>query len=75
VEVEQRIGPHAGSIKFHHLDLATIESSRKSAIAFKNDVKRLDILVANAGISIIYQDELSADGYEKSYAAPVGSPH
>ena len=64
----QRLQGHTGIIKFHHLDLSSIAGSRESAEAFKQIETRLDILVCNAGISMLYKDELSKDGYERAFA-------
>lgn len=59
--------PH-GSIHFHQLDLASIQGARQSAEEFKKLEERLDIVVANAGVSMLNQSELSRDGYERMFA-------
>ena len=61
-------GQNHGVIKFHPLDLASIEEAKASARDFCEKVKRLDILVANAGIGMLYRDQLSVDGYERAFA-------
>ena len=50
------------------LDLASIEGAEASAREFCKRENRLDILVANAGVGMIYRDELSVDGYERAFA-------
>lgn len=69
-EVEQRLssGKGAGAIKFHQCDLSSIKGAKESAEAFKKIENRIDILVANAGISLAFRDQLSPDGYEKTFA-------
>jgi NAD(P)-dependent dehydrogenase (short-subunit alcohol dehydrogenase family) len=63
----------SGSIYFHELDLASVESSRKSAEEFKRIVgesrePRLDIIVGNAGIAFPPLSVLSKDGVERAFA-------
>ena len=58
----------AGPIKFHQLDISSIKGAKESAEVFKKVESRLDILVANAGISMAFRDELSPDGYEKTFS-------
>ncbi|KAI9859809.1 MAG: hypothetical protein M1830_006286, partial [Pleopsidium flavum] len=65
---EARLNGKGGPIKFHHLDLSTIEGSLKSADEFTRIESRLDIIIGNAGISMTYMDELSVDGWEKTFA-------
>ncbi len=67
-KAEVRLNGKGGPIKFHHLDLSTIEGSRKSAEEFKGIENRLDIIIGNAGISLIAMNELSIDGWEKTFA-------
>ena len=67
-EVEKRLDGKAGSIKFHQCDISTIGGAKASAEVFKKIENRIDILVANAAVSMAYQDELSPDGYEKAFA-------
>ena len=67
-EVEKKLSGKAGSIKFHQCDISSIGGAKESAEAFKKIEKRIDILVANAGISIMFRNELSPDGYEKTFA-------
>jgi NAD(P)-dependent dehydrogenase (short-subunit alcohol dehydrogenase family) len=57
-----------GPIHFHTLDLSTIAGAKHSAQEFMTKEKRLDILIANAGVGMIPQDKLSADGFEKVFA-------
>ena len=57
-------GEAAGPIHFHHLDLATIESSWESAGELLKLLDRLDILIANAGA---WRDGFSKDGYENTF--------
>ncbi|KAI9848151.1 MAG: hypothetical protein M1837_000825 [Sclerophora amabilis] len=72
-EAEERLrakgkGKGGGVIKYHHLDLSTMAGAKESAESFKTLESRLDIIVANAGISFEPQDELSSDGWEKVFA-------
>ena len=67
-ELRKRLDGKAGSIKFHQCDISTIKGAQESAEAFKKIESRIDILIANAAISMAYQDELSPDGYEKTFA-------
>jgi len=67
-QAEARLAGHGGPIHFHLLDLATVAGSRQSAGAFLTKEPRLDILVANAGVSMINADQLSADGFERAFA-------
>lgn len=57
-----------GAIKFHELDLSSIEDAKRSAEEFKKLENRLDIVVANAGVSMLNLSELSRDGYERMFA-------
>lgn len=57
-----------GAIKFHHLDLSSIEDARRSAEDFRQSADRLDIIVANAGVSMLNLSQLSRDGYERMFA-------
>ncbi|KAL8737396.1 MAG: hypothetical protein Q9181_001733 [Wetmoreana brouardii] len=57
-----------GAIKFHHLDLISIEAARRSAEDFLKLEDHLDIVVANAGISMLNLSELSPDGFERMFA-------
>lgn len=52
----------------HDLDLGSISTSKQSAEEFKKLESRLDILVANAGISMASLAELSPDGFERMFA-------
>lgn len=67
-DIEKELGGNVGSIKFHQCDLSSIKGAKESAEAFKMIESRIDILVANAAISMAYRDELSPDGYEKTFA-------
>ncbi|KAI9828985.1 MAG: hypothetical protein M1832_000008 [Thelocarpon impressellum] len=64
----ERLKGQGGPIKFHHLDLASIADAKKSAEDFLKRESRLDILVCNAGIGMVYLNELSKEGYERSFA-------
>ena len=66
--VEKGLNGKCNPIRFHHCDIASLQGANKSAEVFKQLESRLDILVANAGISMVYRDELSPDGYEKTFA-------
>lgn len=57
-----------GAIKFHQLDLSSIEGAKRSAEDFMKLEDRLDIVVANAGVSMLNLSELSQDGYERMFA-------
>ena len=60
--------PNAGPILFHQLDLASIRAAKKSAEEFLKLEERLDIVICNAGISMMSLAELSEDGYERLFA-------
>ena len=64
----ERLQGQGGPIRFHQLDLATVQSSVQSAQEFEQIESRLDIVVCNAGISLTYRDQLSEDGYEQVFA-------
>ena len=57
-----------GAIKFHHLDLSSIHAAKRSAEEFLRLEDRLDIIVGNAGVSMLDLSELSPDGYERMFA-------
>ncbi|KAL8711277.1 MAG: hypothetical protein Q9220_004174, partial [cf. Caloplaca sp. 1 TL-2023] len=65
---EATLPPARGALKFHHLDLSTITGAQRSAAEFRQKEKRLDIVVANGGVSMLNLSELSADGYERMFA-------
>ncbi|KAL8674267.1 MAG: hypothetical protein Q9168_001334 [Polycauliona sp. 1 TL-2023] len=67
-EAEASLPDSHGPINFHHLDLSTVQGARRSAEAFLQLQDRLDVLVANAGVSMLAQDKLSHDGYERMFA-------
>lgn len=67
-EAEAALPDSHGAIKFHHLDLSTVEGAQRSAEAFQKLEGRLDIVVANGGVSMLAQNELSQDGYERMFA-------
>ena len=67
-EAEKILAGNGGPIRFHQLDLASIGTSTRSADEFRKRESRIDIIVANAGISMPYQDALSEDGFEKTFA-------
>lgn len=60
--------PKAGPILFHQLDLASIRAAKKSADEFLKLEERLDIVICNAGVSMMSLAELSEDGYERIFA-------
>jgi NAD(P)-dependent dehydrogenase (short-subunit alcohol dehydrogenase family) len=55
------------NLHFHKLDLAEMKSAYESANDFASHNSRLDILVANAGVSLQRGDQLSSDGYEQTF--------
>lgn len=55
------------NLHFHKLDLAEIKSAYESAKDFASHNSRLDILVANAGVSLQRGDQVSSDGYEQTF--------
>ncbi len=68
-KAEQVLQDGAGATRFHELDLALIASATESAKRFREIEGRIDILVANAGISLVSLDKLlSPDGYERIFA-------
>ncbi|KAI4099297.1 MAG: hypothetical protein LQ339_006089 [Xanthoria mediterranea] len=67
-DAEATLPDSHGAIKFHHLDLSTVEGARRSAEAFQKLEDRLDIVVANGGVSMLAQNELSQDGFERMFA-------
>lgn len=55
-------------LHFHKLDLAEMKHAEASGHDFvKNHPERLDILIANAGVSMQTPDKLSPDGYELTF--------
>jgi NAD(P)-dependent dehydrogenase (short-subunit alcohol dehydrogenase family) len=56
------------AVKYHELDLLSIATARDSARRLAGQLSRLDILICNAGVAMVRQNELSPDGYEKSFA-------
>lgn len=54
-------------IKYHNLDLGSMETAWKSAREFARIEKRLDILVCNAGVSMTTMQELSPDGFDTMF--------
>lgn len=56
-----------GEISFHHLDLLDVKATHASAQKFLAEHDRLDILIANAGTALAPIDELSVDGYDKTF--------
>lgn len=61
----------SGSVEFHELDLACVRSAKSSAESLRAKLeagpKRLDILVANAGLAFATLDCLSEDGVERCF--------
>ena len=66
-EAQRILDGHGGPIRFHQLDLGSIETAKRSADTFKERETRIDIMVANAGVSMPVP-ELSKDGYERTFA-------
>ena len=57
------------NVKCMLLDLASLESIRNFVIRFKEDYKKLDCLICNAGVWVPMEKSLkSADGYEIHFA-------
>ncbi|MCJ1308453.1 hypothetical protein MMC25_002106 [Agyrium rufum] len=56
-----------GRIHFHQLDLGSIKTARQSAEAFRKLESRLDIIIANAGAGLLFQNELSDEGLERTF--------
>jgi NAD(P)-dependent dehydrogenase (short-subunit alcohol dehydrogenase family) len=54
-------------IKYHELDLGSMQKAWKSAREFARIEKRLDILVCNAGVSMTTMQELSPDGFDTMF--------
>lgn len=54
-------------VKYHDLDVGSMQKAWKSARAFARIEKRLDILVCNAGVSMTTMQELSPDGFETMF--------
>lgn len=67
-QAEQTLPEKRGSIKFLQLDLSSTKEAMWSAREFLKLENRLDILVANAGVSMLNLSELSQDGYERMFA-------
>lgn len=71
-EIKRNSAQAKGSIHFHPLDLSSIETAKRSANEFKNKTgeagKRLDIIIGNAGIAFPPLNQLSQDGYERTFA-------
>lgn len=55
-------------IKYHELDLSSMETAWQSAQAFQKLEQKLDILICNAGVSMTTLQKLSPDGYETMFA-------
>lgn len=66
-KARERLQDRGGSIKFHLLDLASIQGAGSSADAFQQLETRLDIIICNAGI-LAFRGEVSKDGYDKAFA-------
>jgi NAD(P)-dependent dehydrogenase (short-subunit alcohol dehydrogenase family) len=54
-------------IRYHDLDLGSMQKAWKSAREFARIEKRLDILVCNAGVSMTTMQELSPDGFDTMF--------
>lgn len=55
-------------IKYHELDLSSMQSAWQSAQAWKRLEQKLDILICNAGVSMTTLQNLSPDGFEQMFA-------
>lgn len=62
MEVVDAIGAEGGSAEFLHLDLASLDSCARAALAFAESARPLDVLIANAGVGGIR--DLTEDGFE-----------
>lgn len=63
--VVDAINSDGGSAEFLHLDLASLESCRKSAQAFVDTGRNLDVLINNAGVGGVRG--LTEDGFEINF--------
>jgi NAD(P)-dependent dehydrogenase (short-subunit alcohol dehydrogenase family) len=59
-----------GSAKFYRADLASLDEVRRLADAVLRDNPRLDILINNAGVGLVFDTtrKFSAEGYEMHFA-------
>lgn len=59
-----------GSAKFYQADLASLDETRRLALAVKRDNQRLDLLINNAGIGWVFDTtrKLNAAGHEMHFA-------
>ena len=59
-----------GSAKFYRADLASLDETRRLADAVTRDYKRLDFLINNAGIGLVFDStrKFSAEGHELHFA-------
>ncbi|EED12299.1 short chain type dehydrogenase, putative [Talaromyces stipitatus ATCC 10500] len=55
-------------IKYHNLDLGSMQNAWNSAREFARIESQLDILVCNAGVSMTTMQELSPDGFDTMFA-------
>ncbi|KAI9839377.1 MAG: hypothetical protein M1838_004344, partial [Thelocarpon superellum] len=67
-EAEERLDGKGGPIRFLALNLSSIRDVQQSAQEFLKLESRLDLLICNAGVALAYRDELSPDGYERTFA-------
>ncbi|KAI9893330.1 MAG: hypothetical protein M1814_000460 [Vezdaea aestivalis] len=65
---KRRLNGLAGDIRFHQLDLSSVRTAAESAVEFGKREGRLDILICNAGISMMTARKLSPDGFERQFA-------
>lgn len=56
-----------GEIAFHPLDLLDLQATHASVQKFLAEHDRLDIIIANAGSAFEPINELSVDGYDKTF--------
>lgn len=66
--IQESLGEKGSLVLHHELDLGSVTLSKQSALEFKKLEGRLDIVMANAGISMASLAELSPDGFERMFA-------
>jgi NAD(P)-dependent dehydrogenase (short-subunit alcohol dehydrogenase family) len=59
-----------GSARFYRADLASLDEVRRLAAAVRRDIRRLDLLINNAGVGFVFDStrKFSADGHEMHFA-------
>jgi NAD(P)-dependent dehydrogenase (short-subunit alcohol dehydrogenase family) len=68
--VDEIVKSGKGSAKFYRADLASLDEVRRLADAVLRDNKRLDILINNAGVGLVFDTtrKFSAEGHEMHFA-------